>query len=46
MKALSLAGIALIAVLGDAATAADLPIAPPPVTTVYRTPQYLSLIHI
>ncbi len=40
MKALSLAGIALIAVLGDAATAADLPIAPPPVTTVYRTPQY------
>ena len=40
MKALSLAGIALIAVLGDAATAADLPIAPPPVTPVYRTPQY------
>lgn len=40
MKALSLAGIALIAALGGAATAADLPVAPPPVTTVYRVPQY------
>ena len=40
MKTMSLAGLALIALLGNAASAADLPIAQP--VPVYRTPVYFT----